>query len=266
MKYPWETPLFAPLWKTPPHPVPLGPEDVHVWSLCLEAEPMLMERAARLLSPAEQRHAMTLCSDLQCKRYIAAHSQLRMILGSYTGHAPQELRFTQGRGGKPGLARSCGTENLCFSLAHCGELGLLAVSRHPETGADLERVRPLKHIPMLSAQFFSAREKRHWEHLHPRLQARRFLQLWTQKQALLKAVGQRSAPRPQSVELSLRTSRETRVLSIKGRREEAATWGVRLLIPALDFIAAVAVHSPRFRLHCWHWPEEVAFERRSWPN
>jgi 4'-phosphopantetheinyl transferase len=98
------------------------------------------------MDPGERQRARTLLSALDRHRFEVAHVMLRRVLAGYLGATPGGLRFGRqqcprcGRcRGRPVLLPGHGTAP-CFSLAHSGDLVLIAVAGRP-VGADLEQDR-----------------------------------------------------------------------------------------------------------------------------
>ena len=76
---------------------------------------------------------------------------------------------------------------LHFNLAHTSGVVAMAVCRHERVGVDVEK---LGSAPLAVAdRFFSAAEAAQLRSLPPDAQPRRFMRLWTLKEAYLKAVG-----------------------------------------------------------------------------
>ena len=153
---------------------------------------------ASLLDAREIRRARRLQSDLDRRRFVAAHTVLRHKLGERLGADPAELEFSRapcgqcgGLHGRPIVLRPGGSlarrADLHFSLSHSGSHGLLAISQAP-VGVDIEalpdptmaqRLSALMH-PHEQARILSAPEA-----AQPTL----FTRLWCRKEAYLKGVG-----------------------------------------------------------------------------
>jgi len=61
--------------------------------------------------------------------------------------------------GKPALARGLQPSGIRFSIAHCDELMLVAVSRVGEVGIDAEPVRPIERWARVADRVFSSAER-----------------------------------------------------------------------------------------------------------
>jgi len=117
----------------------LGPAD-----LCWFSAPDIALGPADLaaLSPAETARAASFAFPTDRHRYQVAHVMLRRVLAGRAGAEPGELAFGRERcpccgkaSGRPVLASVAGP---CFSLAHSGDLVVIAVAGD-RVGVDLER-------------------------------------------------------------------------------------------------------------------------------
>ncbi|HWD70347.1 MAG TPA: 4'-phosphopantetheinyl transferase superfamily protein [Solirubrobacteraceae bacterium] len=153
---------------------------------------------ACVLDAREIRRAGRLQSDVDRRRFVAAHTALRRELGERLEADPAELEFSRARcsqcgglHGRPIVLRPGGSlarrADLHFSLSHSGGQGLLAISQAP-VGVDIEALPDVTMAQRLAAL------------MHPREQARilsapkaaqptLFTRLWCRKEAYLKGVG-----------------------------------------------------------------------------
>ena len=138
-----------------------------------------------VLSEDELERAKRLRDDRVRGRWVAAHAFLRRALGRVTTEDHADLAFELGAAGKPALAGGPR-----FSLAHSAGHAILAVCDDAEVGADLELVRADLAEPPSAERFFSATERAELKALPEPERVRRFFQLWTAKEAYLKATGE----------------------------------------------------------------------------
>ena len=111
---------------------------------------------------------------------------LRMTLGT-----DYEKRLIMNQHGKPMLKdHSC-----FFNISHSGDYVLLAIS-DCELGADIEKIAP--YNPKIVKRCFTANEKE-WLNQHP--DNKSFYDLWTGKEAVMKAAGKGFSMNPQSFDL-----------------------------------------------------------------
>ena len=69
------------------------------------------------------------------ERFIAGRGLLRVILSSYVGVPADEIIFTYGSHGKPGLERQDGQPAIEFNLAHSGGTAIYAITRDRAVGS-----------------------------------------------------------------------------------------------------------------------------------
>jgi 4'-phosphopantetheinyl transferase len=119
------------------------------------------------------------------RRFRNSHASLRLILARSLGSEPQEVPLTTDDRGKPFVAGS----DFNFSMTRSGSLALVALCADAEVGIDVEEVRPVPEALSIADAYF---ERREFELLFkaPSSQLdRRFLELWTVKEASVKATG-----------------------------------------------------------------------------
>ncbi|MDZ5634890.1 4'-phosphopantetheinyl transferase family protein [Janthinobacterium sp. GMG1] len=118
-------------------------------------------------------------------RYRRSQGVLRQILSDYLDVPPAAVAFRHGAFGKPSLAGQA----LHFNLSHSGDAMLLAVARHA-VGVDVEQCAgtPLDLDPLLDL-LCHADERAAMAALAPDQRRQQFYQLWTRKEAYLKALG-----------------------------------------------------------------------------
>jgi 4'-phosphopantetheinyl transferase len=212
------------------------------------------EQMHSVLSPEEKERANRFLFEVHKMRFIAGRTFLRTVLGRYLGMNPAKLRFTYNPQGKPALDPTFTRSDIKFNLAHSENLALLAVTRVGETGVDVEQVRPIPEAADLVSRFFSARESQLFNQLPEDLQPAAFFNLWTRKEAWLKATGEGIAHSLKLVEVSFLPHEPARLLSLPGVGQLASRWILSELHPAPGFAAAVAVASFPIQLRCFSWP------------
>jgi 4'-phosphopantetheinyl transferase len=225
-------------WLTPPEEPWLAPAEVHVWRADLILDALRAQALERTLSPEERHCASRFRFEADRMRYTAAHGFLREILARYLGVPPTVLNFIKGKYGKPSLSGPQGRCSLRFNLSHSGNLALFAVAIDREVGVDVESVHRHMDAVEIATRFFSAKEAAALKNLPHDRRDRFFFELWTRKEALLKAFG-----------VGLAALGET-----TGRHPYIHGWRVKLLQPGLDFAGAVAAEGREWLLKCWTAP------------
>jgi len=168
---------------------------------------------------------------------------MRATLARYLEVSAAKLDFCYSPPGKPALSSAFDHARLHFNLAHSGDLALLAVTRIGPIGVDVERIRPVKDAADLVARFFCARENESFQRLPPDRKPSAFFNLWTRKEALLKATGEGIGKSLNEVEVSFLPGDPARLLSIAGDPEKAAAWSLHDLAAPDGFVAALAIQA-----------------------
>jgi 4'-phosphopantetheinyl transferase len=160
-------------------PLP-APGEIHLWRADLDAD--VADPAG--LSPDERDRAARYRTAELAQRFTAARLFLRRTLARYLGRPPESLCFTYTAYGRPGIEDA----PFDFNLSHSEGDALLAVARET-VGVDIERRRPDADLAGMARQVMSTEELRRFEALpdSPRLTA--FYDLWTVKEAAIKALG-----------------------------------------------------------------------------
>lgn len=240
------------LWFPAPENLALSKDDVHIWRAELDQPEWLQAQLAATLSADEQTRAKRFHFDQHRQRFIVARGILRTILGQYLGKKPQQLEFCYSDRGKPALASTSADGSVCFNLSHSQGMALYAIARDRQVGIDLEFIRTLDDADRIAKRFFSPQEYALLEELPPNQKQKAFFDLWTCKEAYLKATGEGLAGLHQ-VEVMLTPGEPPRLLFIGDTPPLATCWFLHQLIPTPDYAAAVAVEGHQCQLSCWHW-------------
>lgn len=162
----------------------LVPDAVHIWRASLGAE---VDFAASLLSAAERQRGDRFLQQQHRRRFRLARAFLRLILARYLPIPPAQIAFREGAHGKVYLSDD--QAPLQFNLSHSGDLAVYAVTLSREIGVDIEWMDPKIAAEPLAARFFTPGECDVLAALSGHAQTRAFYQLWTRKEAYLKALG-----------------------------------------------------------------------------
>jgi 4'-phosphopantetheinyl transferase len=210
-------------WREPPDELALADRDVHVWYV----HPLKSPSAAAwaVLSSDERAAADRFKFDRDRDRYVACRSALRNILARCLNELPGQLRFRYGPQGKPFLI----DRDVHFNVSHSQDHGLIAVTHGAEIGVDIESLNTSCDPLELSQQFFTLSEaelvrrtpseKRRWV----------FLNLWTRKEALMKAIGTGLSEPLDRFDNS----------SVTNDGESGINWTVHVLRPSSEVVGAL---------------------------
>ena len=170
--------------------VDLGPNDVHVWWRGTGVPGnSALDEAVALLSPGERERCGRFVFERDRRTFAIAHALLRTSLSRYADVAPAVWRFEEAPGGKPYLAPGAAVADLAFNLTHTDGLVACAIGRNRRIGVDVEGVDRTVDDSVAS-RFFSEAERADLERLPAgRVRSTRFFELWTLKEAYVKATG-----------------------------------------------------------------------------
>lgn len=163
--------------------------DVHVYATTV-ADAANLEELERVLSAAERERASRFVRPGDRATYIVAHELLRRSLSRYADVSPEGWRFEADELGKPRLS-DVHAEGLSFNLTHTDGLVACAIGAPGVAiGVDAEAVdRRLPDLLAIARRFFSAEEASALGAQAPSSRPIAFSELWTLKEAFVKAVG-----------------------------------------------------------------------------
>jgi 4'-phosphopantetheinyl transferase len=174
--------------------------EVHVWKLSLLSANLELGDLPSILSAAERERASRFALEKDQARFVSCRASLRLILGRYIGVAPEKIVFRYEPQGKPALAGIAGWQ---FNLSHSRHLAAIAVSRYDAVGIDLELIDPGFPRDEVAPDILAADEMRDLADLPAFVQPDYFFQLWTMKEALLKAAGHGFSLDPRDIHIRL---------------------------------------------------------------
>lgn len=242
-------------WEEPSTGWSLPADGVDVWAASLPRLTNHLSFRESVLSTDEQARAARFRFDQDRNRFVAGRGLLRIILGRYLCLEPARLRFTYSSRGKPALMELDGRDRLHFNVAHSDDLVLVAVSTNCEVGVDVERVRPLSDAGDIAARYFTPGESAGLNVLPDVQKPEAFFNLWTRKEAWLKATAEGIGDSLNQVEVSFLPGAPAQLISLFGSVESVQAWSLWELAPAPGYVGALAAPVNGARMNCWRWPE-----------
>lgn len=155
---------------------------IDIWRFPLDDKSVLSQTAVLSKDEVDRSDRFVFTRDKE--RYLAGRILLRTALATYIGLAPDKIAIKYGNSGKPFI-----DAKVQFNCSHSQEIFVIAVSDHKGIGIDIESIRPLDDIEGLMRQVFSEKEKEFIRTQSQSMQKQVFFQLWTRKEAVLKALG-----------------------------------------------------------------------------
>jgi 4'-phosphopantetheinyl transferase len=133
--------------------------DVLVCSASVVAEPSLDADPLAVLAPIERERYEQYENSAVARRFAIGRLRLRELLGALLGLPAATVPIQIGLHGKPALSHGVHAGGLRFSVAHCEELLLVAVTRIGDVGIDVERVRPIERWARVADRVFAPAER-----------------------------------------------------------------------------------------------------------
>jgi 4'-phosphopantetheinyl transferase len=163
--------------------------DVTIWTMTLEgiSTPHWQQLAA-LLDAKERVQAQRFAFERHQRQYTAAHALKRLMLTAAVKGAqePTAWSFEVGAHGKPRISGAAGPQ---FNLSHCEGLVACAVSFAGDIGVDVECLDRQPPLCPLDPNVFAGAERTWLQGLPGALKSIGFFQIWTLKEAYIKATG-----------------------------------------------------------------------------
>ncbi len=171
----------------PTHPIASG--TAHLWFLDTETvlEPSTTDRWLARLEDHERLRYGACGTSAGRREYLGTRALARTALARYSGQPAERLRFGTDRLGRPEMTSPV-MPGLFFSLAKTRELAVGLFTFDHDVGVDVELVAPIEAVEM-AGHFFSREEFAGLSRLEEDARLSRFYELWTLREAYLKARG-----------------------------------------------------------------------------
>ena len=233
-------------WSTPPGRPALAEGEVHVWLAHLPSAHGELENLRALLTPEEAERARQFRTEPLRERWELTRGMLRSLLADYLQTDTREIIFQLGPHGKPALAAH---PQLFFNASHSGDHAAFACTRAGEAGVDIEQVRGhLRRHDLIAQRFFTSAERAELAAVPEPERVRAFFDLWTRKEAFVKARGDGVFSGLEKFTVGLA---EPRVRHITDGN--AAHWWMTALPETDGGAGAVVVQAPKCRACFWRW-------------
>jgi 4'-phosphopantetheinyl transferase len=166
-------------------------KSVHVWFAYDKKItcPDLLNKYLLLLNDDEYAQYLRFYFDSHRHQYLVTRALVKTTLSRYHPHiAPCQWRFSKNRYGKPAIMNDLNTP-FYFNISHTNGVVVLAVTRENEIGVDVEWARQHEEIKAIAQNYLSHHEISVLQALAETQQRVHFFELWTLKEAYIKACG-----------------------------------------------------------------------------
>ena len=225
-------------WEVSPTKLNLSDRCIHLWKTKLDISSVELEQLAESLSVDEIARANRFKFLEHKNSFIAARGFLRQILSKYLQKSAKDIVFNYSDRGKPLLVNT----DIQFNISHSQNIALYCVTRHNSIGIDLEYLKKNIEHDKIASRFFNESEYQAIIELSLNERQRAFFQLWTIKEAYLKATGEGLGGGLETIKVDLDGDLQTKVKAIGSDREEVNNWHFWSFFPQENFVATVAIN------------------------
>jgi 4'-phosphopantetheinyl transferase len=217
--------------------------EVHLWYAFEEqiaARYLYMYR--KLLNKTEQEQYERYVMEKHRHRYLITRILIRTLLSRYRKEVvPEEWEFSKDKYGKPFISHPPLSKPIFFNISHSEKMIVLAVACNPHIGVDVEYLSRSINTMEVAMYSFADIEVDRFIRLSPLRQKDYFFQLWTLKEAFIKAVGMGLALPLSSFSFSILRTGEINVVFDKDIDENPAEWQFWQIILRAEHRIALAL-------------------------
>lgn len=224
----------------------LGAAEVHLWYVLLSRNPerRLLGRLKSVLTSDEQDACDRFLFDKDRHQYLFAHAMLRGVLSRYAPVRCADWRFAAPeKYGKPRVALTL-DQPLHFNLSHTDGLVACVVAREPAVGVDAEHLGRRGSLLEIARHCFAPAEVVRLEQASPEERREVFFDIWTLKEAYVKARGMGLSLPLQEFAFELKAGQPPRVEFAPSMNDSPECWQFETFRPAPSHRIAVAVRRP----------------------
>jgi 4'-phosphopantetheinyl transferase len=171
--------------------VTLGPMEAHVWYTLPDevSDAGLIDSCHALLSAEERERHRRLVLPRNRHEYLVAHALLRVSLSRYADIEPSDWVFRTNPYGCPEIESPRVVPPIRFNLSHTDGLVACICAIDRDVGVDVENAQRRIATDEIAEASFSQEEVRSLQSQPQALRPERFFEIWTLKEAYIKARG-----------------------------------------------------------------------------
>jgi len=194
------------------------------------------------LSPDEMARAKRYRFGTDRRHFVVRRGLQRQILAQYFDCRPAELRFKYNPNGRPSVVAPDTARDFHFNISHSAGLAQLACGNSPLIGVDIEQLRTIEDADAIVARFCSDQERAQWQDIAAEDRELAFFDLWTRKEAVIKALGLGLSMELNRFTVSLNPD-DPRLLNWTEHEHQKNRWDLYAIRPAPGFRASLAIGS-----------------------
>lgn len=174
------------MYKTPK--IQLDKQTILVFIAHLPSMSHYQEELWYTLSDQERGQSRKFFNNPLRDNYILSHGILRSLLSCYVSKRSQDINFLANQYGKPFLANN--KNKIQFNMSHSKEYAAYIIALENQVGIDIEWEDKDVNIEEITELVLSPTERIHFNRLNEREKVHNFYEIWTKKEAIIKAIGQ----------------------------------------------------------------------------
>lgn len=190
-------------------------------------------------------------------QYTVAQASFLSLIALYARAKPSHIQLHSDGWHKPFLRNAESCSDLQFSFSHCNNVALCGFAKNRSIGVDVEEADAGADWEHLADLCLSEYEKKWFLCLPDHQRAAVFVELWTIKEAYLKAIGTGLAVPPSEVEVECDTHNQYQLRSSQGGQYGRGDWNIFAFSPAPGFTAAAVIQGQPCRLRSFSWTPQL---------
>lgn len=166
--------------------------EIHLWYAYDDSikDSSLLSQYLNILNDEERVQQQRFHFEKHRHQYLITRATVRSVLSYYAPEiSPAQWTFEKNEYGKPSITNKNVAVPLRFNISHTDQLIVMAVTLDRDLGVDVEYLPRLGKMLEIANSFFSPAEAQQLLALPAELQRNRFFDLWTLKEAYIKACG-----------------------------------------------------------------------------
>ena len=212
----------------------LDESDCHVWHFSVSESLTEIPNLTTLLSVDEKQRLDTYKYPKDKTRFVIARARLRQVLERYTNTPAASITFHYTQYKKPFV-----NDPIQFNISHTNTDIVIAIAKH-DVGIDIETIKEQKQALNIAKRFFCPEEYATLSGLKPSQVANVFYHIWTQKEAIVKALGKGLFHDIKNIQVS--TQIPPQIISFKDPQLDIKNWSLfRVPINQKKTLCVVAV-------------------------
>ena len=222
--------------------------EVHLWfaydgQIC---DHQLLSQYHNLLNEEECSQQQRFYFEKHRHQHLVTRTLVRTVLSLYVNEiSPHEWQFKKNKYGKPSISNSSLTVPLHFNISHADELVVMAVTLDQEVGIDVEYLFRAGKTVEIAESFFSPIEVKQLLALPAEKQKDRFFDLWTLKEAYIKACGMGLSIPLDHFSYSFPQQGEVVISFEPERNDQPENWQICQIQPDVNHKVALAINNTK---------------------